>query len=304
MPSYAVFRVSEKKYKDIKQLSGYQRHMERLMPVPNSDMAICNQRLIGSGDIVNTVKEYIDGIKLRKNNVIARDLILTASPEFFKNATAVQKEQWVQQNIKWLERNFGSNCVYATLHVDERTPHISALVVPKFCDEKKQRYVLANARYFDGIAKMSAWQDNYASSMQELFKDLNRGLKYSKAKHVQIRQFYSIINAELNDRDLKSICAKAKNSELLEVKIKGLQRTLNVYKDISSKTALEHENQRAEISVCYKTIKELQADKELYKEAVKALSEIHKIPQSSIKSVFEYVKASSAEKSAEMELKK
>lgn len=292
MPLYAIFRVSEKKYKDFKQLKHYEKHMEREIPVPNANMTIKNRRLIGSSDIVRDVRAYIEGIKIRKNGVIARDLLLTASPGFFEKASPEQKEAWVQLNIKWLQDNFKDNCVYATLHSDEKTWHISALIVPRFYDDKKKKYVLANARYFDGIAKMSAWQDRYAAAMQTVFNNLNRGIKYGKAKHVQIRQFYTLINKELDESELKSICAKAKNSEILEVKITQLQNTLNKYRGIMQKSEQERQEIRKENINLYKQVIEFKKDREIYNEAIKAMSEIYKIPKQHIVKILKYVENS------------
>lgn len=88
---YAIFRVGEKKYKTIGSIEGYQRHMEREQETPNANPNISNVRLIGSNFIMQDVKEYIEGIKLRKNGVIARDLLLTASPKFFENLSIKDK---------------------------------------------------------------------------------------------------------------------------------------------------------------------------------------------------------------------
>ena len=35
-------------------------------------------------------------------------------------------------NVKWLKNTFGTDCIAAHLHVDERTPHIHAVIVPMF----------------------------------------------------------------------------------------------------------------------------------------------------------------------------
>lgn len=275
MPLYAIFRVGDKKIKSVDQLKGFARHAEREILVPNANLSIKNDRLIGTEKIIDDVKEYIKDVKLRKNSVLARDLVLTASPEFFKNASEELKNKWVQINIKWLKECFGNNCTYATLHKDESTWHISALVVPRFFDEKKQKYILANARYFDGIAKMSAWQDKYATAMQETFKELNRGIKFSKAKHVQIRHFYTLLNKELNENELDNLCAKAKNGELLKSRVKELQETLMKYKNITNKS----DSEKNDIRLKYL---ELKKDKDIFRETIKVISKEYKIPQETI----------------------
>ncbi|HCL4439585.1 recombinase [Clostridium botulinum] len=272
---YAIFRVGEKKYKTIGSIAGYQRHMEREQQTPNANTDISNIRLIGSNFIMADVKEYIEGIKIRKNGVIARDLLLTASPAFFRDLSIQEKENWVNTNIAFLEKHFGENCVYATLHQDETTWHISALIVPRFWEEKKKKYVLANSRYFDGKKKLSEWQDKYSSFIKQQFKELNRGQRGSKAHHVKISNFYRILNSELDNYNALEVIQKSKQSAVLKKELENVQSTLNKYKNYVKLTTLE----KQELSNNLKNIKQ---DKEIFKETIKAMSEIYKISQQSI----------------------
>lgn len=288
---YAIFRVGERKYKTIAQIRHYQNHMERLVDTPNADLNIKNEILIGSSNIVKDVQDYIKDVKLRSNSVIARDLLLTASPAFFKNIPDLERRKWVELNLQWLKDNFGDNCVYATLHKDETTWHISALIVPKFYDEKKKTYILSNTRYFDGIAKLSKWQDDYSSGIQKVFKSLNRGIKFSKAKHIEIRHYYAMLNSKLKEEDITQVCAKAKNSELMEMQVKNLRGTLNAYRDYSKKTEIEKESLVKNNEAILNNLENLRKDKEIYKETLKALSEIYKIPQSAVVKVIDYVES-------------
>lgn len=214
---YAVFRVDEKKFKSIVDIKGFERHMEREQETLNANPELTkfNRILIGSSDVYGDAKRYIEGIKLRKNAVIGTNLILTASPEYFKHISNEQKESWVRKNVSFLKSHFGDNCTYATLHVDERTWHIHALVVPRFYDVKRNRYVLANSRYFDGPKKLAEWQDVYSEAMNEF--NLNRGIRFSKAKHVKIRQFYTLIEGRINYNRLNEVLGTVLTHE----KIKG-----------------------------------------------------------------------------------
>lgn len=289
MLQYAIFRVGDKKIKSIEQLRAYTKHAEREMLVPNADMEIKNEILIGTSNILKDSLDYIKDVKLRKNSVLARDLLLTASPEFFKKATEEQKRKWIETNVKWLKDNFGDNCIYASLHSDESTPHITAIVIPRFYDPKKQKYILANARYFDGIAKMSQWQDKYADAMKSVFKELNRGIKFSKAYHTRIRHFYTLIEKELDTQELQSLCAKAKYSELQEIKIKNLQKTLNLYKDFKDKSDTEKQEIKKHSKELYNQITDIKRNEEVYKETIKTMARAYKIPQQDIVKILDYV---------------
>lgn len=264
---YCIFRVSEKKYKSIKAVKGFECHMLRIYDTPNARKGIENEILIGSSNITEDVKEYTKDVKLRKNGVLARDLLLTSSPEFFNNLDDSEKQKWVDLNIQFLQNNFGDNCLFAALHKDESTWHIHALIVPKFDKTRGTGKTLANSRYFDGKDKLSKWQDVYAEAITSQFKQLNRGVKYSKARHVKIRQFYTLINKKYNPRDMAQVEAKIKENELLKENIKRLQETLSNYKKYDD---------------IKKEIKEIKEDKEIYKQTIRAMSEIYKIPQEAI----------------------
>ena len=159
--------------KHISEISSFERHTERKQYTPNANLNIKNRILVGSKNITQDAEEYLKDVKLRKNSVLARDLLLTASPEFFRNISEETFERWVDKNIEWLQEQFGENLRYCCLHLDETTPHFSALIIPKFWNEKKQSYILSNTKYFDGKNKMIGWQDKYAKAMQEF--ELKRG---------------------------------------------------------------------------------------------------------------------------------
>lgn len=280
---YCIFRVGEK-YKTINSIKGFEGHMERTFNTPNANISnrSKNKILIGDKNILENVQEYIQDIKLRKNGVLARDLLLTASPEFFRERSKQDVEHWINVNIDFLKQHFGDNIRYAVVHRDELTPHIHCLLVPKFLDQKRNKYKLSNNKYFDGRDKLSEWQDKYAEFINSEYKELKRGTKGSKAQHVKIKQYYTLVNASLDSKDLKSVLAKASNSELLEKQIKTLQATLKLYKDKcidKDKKANIERNRALEIE---KNLKELKRDKEVYKQTIRAISETYYISQQSI----------------------
>lgn len=288
---FAIFRVGERKFKNIKELKHYQRHMMREGDIINAnpDMLAENITLIGDGDIIKDVEEYTHGIKMRKNGVLAREILMTASPEWVKNADTGLMNDWINSNLEWLEEEFGDNLRHLVLHADETTLHLHGLVVPRFSDSKKG-YVLANSRYFDGAVKLSEFQDRYSAAMEHL--GLERGLKWSKATHTKIRTYYTLVNKELDTKDIKSVVAKAVNSEILEKKIRELNQTLNSYRNFNAK----NEDEKKQL---YNNYIQATGDKELLKECIRHMSDLYKIPQNHIigimKSIGNNIKQSEGE---------
>ncbi|MBZ9691657.1 MobV family relaxase [Clostridium sp. M14] len=224
---FCVFRVG-KKIKDLGQVEAFQKHMEREMDVINADprQKDKNRVLIGNNNIVENVKNHVYGIKIRSNANIATDLVLTTGNGFYNSLPPQEKEEWIHENINFLNEHFGENCLYATLHMDETTPHIHALIVPRFWDEDKKKYKLQSNKYFDGIEKMRTWQDKYSQHMNKRFNNLIRGVRGSKARHMDIKTYYSLITKKLDLIDDKQVLAYAKHSYLLEKRVKALEYTL------------------------------------------------------------------------------
>lgn len=85
---------------------------------------------------------YIEkGITVRKDNVLAIDLVVTTSPEYWPsdwqttlNTARTQKfiKTWVDLQLQTAEKEFGAAAIkFATLHLDETTPHIHFLITPE-----------------------------------------------------------------------------------------------------------------------------------------------------------------------------
>lgn len=279
---FCVFRVG-KKIKDIGQVQALEKHMERQIEVFNADPAHRdkNRILIGDKNITQNVRKYIYGIKLRSNANIARDLVLTSNNDFFKNLTKEQQELWIQENIKFLKDNFGDNCLYACLHMDESTIHIHALIVAKFYNEEKNRYELRSNVYFDGKLKMQNWQTQYANHMSKKFNNLMRGIKGSKAKHTDIKTYYSLITKNLEVTDGKQVLAYAQRNFLLEKRLKALELTLE---KIQENEAVEN---------LLNKIDKLNKNNKVYKETIKAITKKYGIKEKEILELVDKVQVKS-----------
>jgi len=151
------------------------------------------------------------GGKVQKNAVLCVELLMSASPEAFKQPD-FRLDDWAQAQIDWLHKEFGkSNVLEAVLHLDETTPHIHALVFPqvmrvdnrggdrrsearhdaKGAPERAAKPALAAAHWLNGSKRLSELQTSYAQAMEPF--GLERGQERSRAKHQTIKQFYGSI---------------------------------------------------------------------------------------------------------------
>lgn len=288
---FCVFRVG-KKIKNLNQVEMFEKHMEREMNVFNADPnhRDKNRILIGDKNVYENVKKYIYGIKIRSNANLGVDLVLSAGNGFYYNLPKEEQEIWIQENIKFLKENFGDNCVYAVIHMDETTPHIHALIVPKFWNEEKKRYELRSNLYFDGTEKMRNWQDKYAHYMNKKFNNLMRGIRGSKAKHMDIKTYYNLINKKLDIMDGNQIQAYAKRNFLLEKRLKTLEYTLT------------RMNENGDTEKLLKKVNKLEKNNKVYKDTIKAISKKYGIKE---KEILELVdKVQSKEKNSNNEREK
>lgn len=146
-------------------------------------------------DVNARIKEGHKGKKaLRKDAVKAFKIILSGSHDQMKEIEKDPKalKAWKEANLKFLEENFGgsSNIVRATLHRDETTPHIHAVIVP-IVNER-----LAAKRLLDGPKDIAQLQTKYAEYMKPF--GLSRGKEGSTAKHTDIREYYGRVNKQEN----------------------------------------------------------------------------------------------------------
>lgn len=199
---HAIARIAKLKGGSI---AASEQHTKRQRETPNANPEIQNIRFIGQPDTSITpnletlVRERIGNQTIRKNAVECVEMVLTASPEYFRPddpALAgyyhpIQLENFQQAVHKWLDEKYGDRIVRAELHLDEATPHIHAYLVP--LDEKGKLNCRA---LFGGREKLSKFQDSYAEAMAPL--GLERGIKGSRATHTEVKEYYAAVTQPPN----------------------------------------------------------------------------------------------------------
>lgn len=152
--------------------------------------------LSGGPDWLPKWKQRVGKMKLRKlkegcRHVLAREVVLTASPEFFEGKTSDQVQKWAEANLRFLKKRFGAErLLFATMHLDEQTPHIHAYLgglklKPDGTETLSDRELGLGGEK----AALSTLQSEYADHMKAEGFDLDRGMKGSKAKHQTIGEW-------------------------------------------------------------------------------------------------------------------
>ncbi len=192
---YAILRVAKIKTKG--QASATTGHNYRQHQVPNVDQAAPhpNREYVNTAQLdywtLAEARIHEAGVKrVRCDAVRAMEVIMTGSPEGFVRtadgrAVDYSKSKWAQDNLNFLKAQFGAkNVVSFTLHQDETTPHVHAVVVPITPDARLSADQLFNPK------SLRQLQTDYAAAMAEY--GMSRGVEHSQAKHQPMSRMYGV----------------------------------------------------------------------------------------------------------------
>jgi len=98
---------------------------------------------------------------------------------------------WVVASLAWAKRQWPDQLASAVLHLDEQTPHLHLLVVPRV-KSTAGVWKLNSKALFDR-ARLRELQTGYGKALAPL--GIRRGEPGSQAKHSEVRQFYGAVNA-------------------------------------------------------------------------------------------------------------
>jgi hypothetical protein len=190
---YAILRLS--KLSSVGMATSATQHNYRLQDTPNAnpDWAALNEEHLNHEHrnywhLANERIAELHLTRVRSDAVRAVELVLTGSPEAFERDEAgraldVRGNPWVQDNLDFVRKRFGpKNVVSFTLHQDEVTPHIHAVVIPVTADGR-----LSSRDVFSPMS-LRQLQTDYAKAMAP--HGLERGIKYSTAIHEDVRRHY------------------------------------------------------------------------------------------------------------------
>ena len=249
---YAVLHLEKAKGTD----SRMSAHIERTVHPKNADRTRThlNRELVqfpeGVRNRTQAIAHRIETAGIRRkvgtNQVKAIRVLLTGSNKDMKQMEADGRlDDWCNDNLKWLRETYGErNLVSAVLHMDEKTPHIHATIVPIVTGERrkakkeeqngKKKYRKKNTQDVrlcadDVMArhKLKHYQDTYAQAMSKY--GLQRGIDGSLAKHVSTMQYYKEL-VEQQDSLQENIETLLGLEEEAQKKLKKVKGEINVQK--------------------------------------------------------------------------
>lgn len=207
-PSYAVLRFA--KIRNHGKLTSLSDHNNRTAesgishttPPPDGPCIIL---LDGQMDAVRAWHERADAVGLgkpRRDAVLAVEMVMSASPSWFADATPDEQAEWTTRSLDYARTLFGpENIIQAVRHDDEETPHIHVLAIPL---EQKERARAGRPRkgregakrtaaiswglnadriIGGGAAALRQHQTDYAATVADLGIRRGRPRRETKAQH-------------------------------------------------------------------------------------------------------------------------
>lgn len=189
MANYAIMRC--KKLTGMGSVASALQHCYRERETPNADADRTPENHCSvsqsADEAMGKLRELLPE-KRRKDAVLAVEYVMTASPEWWNEATPRQQAEFFARSEQWLENKYGKDrVVAAVVHRDEATPHLSAFVVPLTQDGR-----LSAKEFIGRRSKMRDDQSTYAESVKKL--GLERGIEGSRATHQTVQHYYESIN--------------------------------------------------------------------------------------------------------------
>jgi hypothetical protein len=185
---YAIMRC--KKLSSMGTVAAALRHCYRERDTPNADPQLTpqNEHLAASNtdQAMGRLREMLPE-RRRKDAVLTVEYVMTASPDWWKQASPEQQAEFFARSKKWLADKYGADrIITASIHRDEKSPHLSAFVIPLTQDRR-----LSAKEFIGDRKKMSQDQSTFAAAVADL--GLHRGIEGSKARHTRLKAFYSAI---------------------------------------------------------------------------------------------------------------
>ena len=231
-------------------------HIERTVHPKNADRTRThlNRELVqfpeGVRNRTQAIAHRVETAGIRRkvgtNQVRAIRVLLTGSNRDMKQIEADGRlDDWCNDSLQWLRETYGEqNLVSAVLHMDEKTPHIHATVIPIVTGERrkagqeeqngKKKYRKKNPQDVrlcadDVMARhrLKHYQDTYAQAMNKY--GLQRGVDGSLARHISTMQYYKQL-VEQQDSLQENIDNLLGLEEEAMKKLKQVKGEINVQK--------------------------------------------------------------------------
>lgn len=236
--SHSIIRIAKVKSKV--NSTGIQKHIQREnenyenvdidLEKTHMNYDLVNDDKINLNDEIEKkiAENYQGKRKIRTDAIKHVDGLITSDNEFFKDKSQDEIRAFFEHSKEFIENEYGKdNLLYATVHLDEKTPHMHFGIVPITQDGRlSAKEVIGNKK------ALTEFQDRFNEHVNDKGYDLERGepKHKTKRKHVEVQRYK------------EKTKVYQKTFEHVEGNFKKL--TSNLDKAVEHKRQIERDNQR------------------------------------------------------------
>ena len=260
---YAILRFAKYKGPEIGHIES---HNERTKEKYASNLDVDTSRSYLNFHLVSPERKYRAeaekqiaeaGCRTRSDSVRVVEVLVTASPEFFKGKKKAEIKAYFQEALDFIQQHQNPRTIIsAVVHMDEKTPHMHLCFVPLTEDKRlSAKEIVGNKK------KLAWWQDEFWKHMVGKYPDLERGESASETgrTHIPPRLFKEAVHLNRMKDQIMAILNDS-NPFNKKSKVEELETLLDKY-------VPGVETMRTKLKKYDKTYKELTAENaELEKE--------------------------------------
>lgn len=195
--SHSIIRIAKVKSKV--NSTGIQKHIQREnenyenvdidLEKTHMNYDLVNDDKINLNDEIEQkiAENYQGKRKIRTDAIKHVDGLITSDNEFFKDKSQDEIRAFFEHSKEFIENEYGKdNLLYATVHMDEKTPHMHFGIVPITQDGRlSAKEVIGNKK------ALTEFQDRFNEHVNDKGYDLERGEPKHKTqrKHVEVQRY-------------------------------------------------------------------------------------------------------------------
>lgn len=131
----------------------------------------------------------VKGPDKSQTNVLT-GFMVTASPDYITGMSKGEQEQFFQDAFQFLQQQYPTyHWIEATIHRDEKTPHLHALALPLCRDPEKDRTIFSTTKTQEGREHYREFQDRIYQHMSSRWHGLERGVPGSEKQHLTVQEY-------------------------------------------------------------------------------------------------------------------
>lgn len=226
--SHSIIRVQKMKATALKGIQFHNQREKESQTNPdirtedahlNYDLIHGDRKLDYKKEVQQVISENVKSEKkVRKDAVLLSEFLITSDSSFFENLAPNEQRRYFETAKDFIADKYGEhNIIYATVHNDEKTPHMHVGLVPVTDDGR-----LSAKDVFGNRLQFVKLQDDFNAHVKAHGFDLERGVSSSR-KHLDMAKFKAMTAYEAEREATQKSEQVLSDIKKIDTKIKAIE---------------------------------------------------------------------------------